>query len=337
MDLHQFLDIYILLNQIGVHVHLPGGHFAERHDLHMAKHWQCTNMFGNIYKPILVTTRGTEYNYLPGHTWKLEKHSSTRITHRGEVFEVAIKEAAVGLAESVNNATSSERFGSVGCTGLLIKPTFVYGEKIKLLEDRNEKELKILKCFFNLHQEVLHQNILKLYLTVPAEGQSETNLRRLQVMRMLKQAYQERAVVKGIDMPDLRKIPIGDDPTATESLFEVCCGEIVNAMPESIATEAFTTNLNMFDGKEIFPRMVLNVSVPATSVEPRVREITNLIARRIKFINEKGWRQNKGGPRRMENPKKKCDNFSVEPKVIEEDREKKLAEIRKRMETYFVS
>ena len=332
MELYQFLDIFILLNQIGMHVYLPGGYFANRHGLHMARYWQRTHVFGNLYKPVMVTTRGTGYNYLPGDTWKLEKHSSLRMSHRGEVFEIGIKEAAAELVESANNATSSERFGSVGCTGLLIKPESIDEEKIKLLEDRDEEELKVLKCFFNPHQEILHHNILKQFLTAQPENQTETNLRKLQVLRILKQAYQERAIIGGVDLPALRKIPIGEDPLAKESLFDTYCGEIINATPKNIATEAFEVNLNVLDGKEIFPNMVLNVNVPATTVEPKIKEITNLIARRIKSINEKGWRQNKGKPKGLENAKKKCDDFSVQPKMKEEDREKKLAEIRKRME-----
>ena len=332
MDLYQFLDIFILLNQIGVHVHLPGGHFSDRHGLHIGKHWQRINIFGNLFKPVLVTTRGTEFNYLPGHIWKLEKHSSTRMTHRGELFEIAIREEAVELAETMNNSTSCERFASVGCTGMLAKPIFVHEEKIKLLEDRDEEELKILGCFFNLHQEILHQNILKQCLAIQDENLPEANLRRLQVLRILKQTYQDRAVANEVDMPALRKIPIGDNPFAKESLFDVCCGEIINAVPKHVATEAFTTNLNVLDGKEIFPNMVFKVSVPATSVEPKIKEIVNLIAKRIKFINEKGWKPIKSKPKGVENPKKKYDDFSVQPKIVKEDHEKKLAEIRKRME-----
>ena len=332
MELHQFADMFVLLNQIGLNVFLPGRHFARRHNLYMSEYWQKTHVFGNLFKPIVVKTRGAEHNYVPGSIWKLEKHSSTRMTHRGEIFEISIREAAVELAESTNYASSCERFASVGCPGMAAQHGTTCKKRMKLLEDRSEEELRILKCFFNPHQEILHQNIIKNCLTTQVGNQQENHIRKIQILRIVKQAYQDRAVVNGIELPSLRKIPIGENPFNGKSLFDICCGEIINAMPMHVASESFVTNLNVVEGLEIFPGMEFTVNVPGTDVEPNIQDIINLVNRRIEVINEKGWRQGKGKAKSA-NAKRKCDeDFSVRPRMTEEVRQRKLAEIRKRID-----
>ena len=338
MELREFADIFILLNQVGVNVYLPGGHFAKRYNLYIAKYWRKTHVFGNLYRPMVTKTRWTDHNFLPGEGWYMEKHSATRMTNKGNIFEVGPREAVSELIDgSLNVASSCERFGSVGTPGLGMNHDLEKDGRFKLLEDRTEEELKVLKCFFNLYLEILSQNIAKFCLTkqeLNPEGgnllQQLKDLRRIQIFRVLKQEYQNRAKMDGEDFAALRKLPIEDNLFNSDSLYNVCCGQITKNMTDQIATEPFTVDLNKFNNKEIFPGMELVVSVPGTKLDPKVEELEKLIDRRVKVINEKGWKRGKGKVGITKRPK--SNEFSIEPGETEESRQRKLEEIRKKIE-----
>ena len=101
-------------------------------------------------------------------------------------------------------------------------------------------------------------------------------------------------------------------------------------MPENTRCQPFEVNLNEYQNKEIFTGMELTVKVPGTKTMPKVEELVKLITRRLKTIEEKGWRK-----LRVKGPsvqRAKSEDFRTEPKMSEEDRQKKLAEIKKKIE-----
>ena len=144
--------------------------------------------------------------------------------------------------------------------------------------------------------------------------------------------YQNRAVLGGIELPSLMKIPVGKNPFNNDSLYDACYGEIINSMPEETRCQPFEVNLNEYQNKEIFTGMELIVKVPGTKTMPKVEEIVKLITRRLKTIEEKGWKRLKGRAKGSSVPRTKSEDFRAEPKMSEEDRQKKLAEIKKKIE-----
>ena len=334
MELYEFTDLFILLNQIGVNVYIPGGGFAERWNLYVSTHWRRNYAFGNLFKCLISKTKGSTHSYLPGDVWKMEMHTSMRMSHKGELYEVGPMEAVTELVDSsLCSATSCERFGSVGNPGLAMKHNTMDEEKLKLFEDRTEEEMKIFKCFFNLHQEIINQSIIKFCLVMQtAKNKLKTNQRRIQILRILRQLYQDRAVVNEVSLPALMKIPVGENPFNNDSLYDSCYGEIIGSMPEEIRSQPFEVNLNSYQNKEIFPGMQVTVSVPGTKMMPKVEGIVKLIIRRIRNIEEKGWKRTRGKVKGPSIPKAKREDFSAEPKMSEEVRQKKLAEIKKKIE-----
>ena len=332
MELHEFTDMFILLNQIGVHVYLPGGSFARRWNLYIATHWKRNYVFGNLFKCMISKTKGSTHSYLPGDVWKMEMYTSMRMSHRGELYEIGPMEAATELVDSsMCSANSCERFGSVGNPGLAMKHNTMDKEKLRLFEDRTEEEMRIFKCFFNVYQEILNQSIIKFCLVMQTtKNKLKTYPRKIQILRVLKQMYQNRAVLGGIELPSLMKIPVGKNPFNNDSLYDSCYGEIIRSMPENTRCQPFEVNLNEYQNKEIFTGMELTVKVPGTKTMPKVEELVKLITRRLKTIEEKGWRK-----LRVKGPsvqRAKSEDFRTEPKMSEEDRQKKLAEIKKKIE-----
>ena len=334
MELYEFTDMFILLNQIGVHVYLPGGSFAKRWNLHISTHWKRNYVFGNLFKCMISKTKGSTHSYLPGDVWKMEMYTSMRMSHRGELYEIGPMEAATELVDSsMCSATSCERFGSVGNPGLAMKHNTMDKEKLQLFEDRTEEEMRVFRCFFNAHQEILNQSIIKFCLVMrTAKNKLKTYSRRIQILRILKQMYQNRAVLGGIELPALMKIPVGKNPFNNDSLYDTCYGEIINCVDERTRCEPFEINLNEYQNKEIFTGMELTVKVTGTKMMPKVEEFVKLITRRLKAIEEKGWKRLKGRVKGSSVPRAKSEDFRAEPKMSEEDRQKKLAEIRKKIE-----
>ena len=334
MELYEFTDMFILLNQIGVHVYLPGGSFAKRWNLYISTHWKRSYVFGNLFKCMISKTKGSTHNYLPGDIWKMEMYTSMRMSHRGELYEIGPMEAATEIVDaSMCSATSCERFGSVGNPGLAMKHNTMDKEKLRLFEDRTEEEMKVFKCFFNVYQEILNQSIVKFCLVMQTtKNKLKTYPRKIQILKILKQMYQNRAVLGGIELPSLMKIPVGKNPFNNDSLYDACYGEIINSMPEETRCQPFEVNLNEYQNEEIFTGMELFVKVPGTKTMPKVEEIVKLITRRLKTIEEKGWKRLKGRAKGSSVPRTKSEDFRAEPKMSEEDRQKKLAEIKKKIE-----
>ena len=153
-------------------------------------------------------------------------------------------------------------------------------------------------------------NIVKFCLQMQTtKNELKTYSRKIQILRILKYFYQDRAVVNCVHLPALMKIPVGEDPFNGDSLYNACYRQIISAMPEYVRNQPFEVDLNEYRGKKIFPGMELTMWVPGTKMMPKAEEVIKLIAKKIRTTDEKGWRRIKSKVKGPSVPKTKSESF----------------------------
>ena len=335
MPIGQLCDYLVLLNQLGIHCYLAGGEFAKRHKLFISKQWARIAIFGSLYRPLIIKGKNAEDNCLDGEVWKSEKFAGYRLSHEGDILEADVRVQAREMVEvSLNSTTTSERLGSVGFQPMTTRYD-PKTEKIKYLEEVEPEELKVLKEFLNLDEEIIYENISRFCLTFkPPKEVEKDYLRKIHILRYIKQNYLEKATLMGKRLPALAMIPIEESKYSTfRSTYDIVYGELVNAMPEKLAREKFTIDLNQLeDGKEIVPGRKFVIEMPENRTEAELDNILDTMEHKRLEIEETGW---KGKVNQRPEPSAKRypqEEFTPVPTKENEALEKERREKKKNIE-----
>ena len=143
----------------------------------------------------------------------------------------------------------------------------------------------------------------------------------------------------GKRLPALAMIPIEESKYSTfRSTYDIVYGELVNAMPEKLAREKFTIDLNQLeDGKEIVPGRKFVIEMPENRTEAELDNILDTMEHKRLEIEETGW---KGKVNQRPEPSAKRypqEEFTPVPIKENEALEKERREKKKNIERTSVS